>query len=127
LRIKRFPLLIEINLKKLRYAYGICSKVQGSDGKHFLLFDCDGDIDTYWFLKRYEEPIVFYRSRSGKGWHVIVFREVSFPEAIREILDCPYSDRAFVSFACRRGYLFLETTIPLFWTGLTYMRIERNA
>lgn len=125
-RIKKFPFLFSVRLKKLRYAYGVCSSIASMDGKHYLFFDCDNDFDWMYFLKRYDSPMINYTSRSGKGHHVIVFLPCSFPEAVSEVLACPFVDRNFVSFAVKRGYFFLETTIPLFFRELTYMRIERT-
>lgn len=124
--VKKFPILFSLSMKKMRYAYGVCSRVPNMDGKHYLLFDCDNDFDWNYFLHRYKAPMATYLSRSQKGSHVIVFLPLPFYEAVSEVLKCPFVDRNHVSFAVKRGYFFLETTVPLFFSKITYMRIERT-
>jgi len=113
------------NLKKLRKAYGICSKVRGCNGYHYLLFDCDDKFNFDWFLDHFKEPMVCYKT--AHGHHVIVFKKVWFSAVPSALLECPFIDNAFVSIGIKRGYWFLES--PPFFTvkhvQATIMRIER--
>lgn len=120
---KYFPFFFRLELKRLRFAYGVTSNVPNS-GLHYLLFDCDTKPDFDYFIQRYKEPIVMYPS--AHGWHVIVFQACSFSEAISKMAHCPFADKNHLAIGIKRGYWFLETYVPLFFKELKYMRIERT-
>ena len=124
---KKFSLFFkfELIIRRLRKAYGITSQVKNNNGMHYLLFDCDTVADDNFFYGKYREPIISYKT--NKGCHYVVLKKVAFTECVKELLECPYIDRKYVTMGILRGYWFLENHSPLFYPDLfNFMRIERT-
>lgn len=135
-RFKLFGRVFVFYCFKVRYAYGVQSRVEGSEDLHYLLMDFDEKnpriMSLVWENLRMRFPnsdIFLYETKHG--FHAIVFAKFSFREAVKELVKTPYIDLNHVAIGISRGYWFLENPqcIPRkIWEkhpDLQFMKIER--
>lgn len=127
-----FNHLLFFRHKKCRSAFGISSKVKGSDVLHHVMFDIDFDDKgskkimpvIEWLFDRYHDFEIDWQI-TPHGMHIIIGKQLRFTACARELLECPFVDTAWVAMGLLRGYWFLETRVPVRFPHVTYMRVER--
>lgn len=126
LRLGNLKLLAD--LRKVKWRYGVTSKVPDSD-LHYLLCDVDDTKEKFfeWFIEkgfnRYPNCGYF----TPHGLHFVSLYRSSFGEIAKHLVDCESIDRTWISIGIKRGYWFLRNWRPLplfFLERMVLMKIE---